>query len=155
MCDLTSPVVDFPLWMLTGLDRTLHSRREQRVRSMCVGTDTRVSKAGTGASGPVLVVSGVNLTVKGSLSIVGIGRRRLNVEDTWSHRSDQMLGHLHPVILTSAFGQCAKAPPLSITTLFRWGLYKSVLACSCSHSWPFALPIHSCEPSQHSLTHLA
>jgi hypothetical protein len=84
---------------------------------------------------------------------VGYQRLWLNRVDTWLWMRDRTLGRLRPV--NRAFGQRVGSPFLTLTALFVWGLYKNIMAGSCSLSWLFVLRIHPSEHSQHSLTHLA
>jgi hypothetical protein len=85
---------------------------------------------------------------------IGIKRRSSNAGTCGRRSTIRRRGATRPVILTGASGHPDFRADREPTTLFRWGLYLSPMAGSCSLSWPFSLTKQPSELSKIPPTHL-
>jgi hypothetical protein len=97
------------------------------------------SRAGTGAFGPVSCASGRHMDVGAGESDHWRSAEEVERGDTWTEICDRMLRVLRLIGVSYASGHHVKVGSGKPTTLFRWGLYISPMAGSCSLSWSFSL----------------
>jgi hypothetical protein len=149
-------VIEFPLWMLTGVKWTpwvcvsglteAHPILARRQHGGTRANGVVQCQVGAGASGLDLCTSAEQVdhwrVDDASLKVGHVAKiprsdARLGAAD----RSDRRIRSARVMLCVEPNGYIS------------WGSYLSPLAGSCSLSWPFLLRIHPSEPSHSSLTH--
>jgi hypothetical protein len=107
-----------------------NARISQRAACLITAWQWRacVGWLGTGASNLRDDTSGRDLSRDARLTSSWDRADNIKCRGTWRWSDDRTLAWVHPVALTSVFGRCTMGCSVSLTTLFRWSLYKRCLA---------------------------